>query len=122
MHELSIAVALVERACEKVAELGEARVEALHLKIGRLSGVVPDALLFSWDVATQGTALEGSKLCIVEVPLAIRCDRCDAEREPPDALLLCPVCGEPAFDVVRGRELELVALEVEEHAADAAHR
>jgi len=122
MHELSIAVALVETACEKAAALGDARVEALHLKIGRLSGVVPDALLFSWDVATRGTALEGAQLRIVEVPLTIRCDRCDAERAPPDALLICPVCGEPAFDVVRGRELELVALEVEEEAADAAHR
>jgi hydrogenase nickel incorporation protein HypA/HybF len=56
VHELSIAVALVEMACEKAADLGDVRVDALHLRLGPLSGVVREALVFSFDVAAEGTA------------------------------------------------------------------
>lgn len=67
MHEMSIAMSLVELACEKAAALdGGPRVEALHLRIGSLSGVVPDALLFSFDLAAKGTAVEGARLEIDE--------------------------------------------------------
>ena len=93
MHEVSIAVSLVEVACEKAEALGNARVEVLHVQVGRLSGVVPDALLFSFDAAARGTAIDGAKLRVEETP---------------------------------GRELLLVALEVEEEdedeRVDAAHR
>ncbi len=112
VHELSIATSLVEAACEKAGELGGVRVAALHVRLGALSGVVKDALLFSFDIVAQGTSVEGARLEIADVPLAIHCPRCDAERELPDARLLCPVCAEPAFDVVRGRELEFTSMEV----------
>jgi hydrogenase nickel incorporation protein HypA/HybF len=112
MHELSIAISLVEAACEKAAELGGVRVEALRVEVGKLSGVVPEALLFSFDIAAGGTPIEGATLRITHVSPVIRCARCDAEREVPDVRLLCPLCEEPASDVVHGRELLLVALEV----------
>jgi hydrogenase nickel incorporation protein HypA/HybF len=116
VHELSIAISLVEIACEKAAELGGAKVEALHLKLGPLSGVVKDALLFSFEVASKDTAIEGARLEIEDVPLTVRCVRCDAERELPEPYLICPVCGEPTPEILRGRELELSALEVMDHA------
>src|ERR1043165_6386958 len=100
MHELSIAVSLVEIAAEKAAGLGGARVEALHMKVGPLSGVVKDALLFSFEVAVKGTPIEGARLEIEDVPLAVFCARCEAERELPDPVLLCPVCGEPTPEVI----------------------
>lgn len=121
MHELSIAVALVEAACEKAAELGGVRVEALHLRLGALSGVVKDALLFSFEIASKDTAVEGARLEIVEVPLVVRCAPCAAEHELKDPFLLCPVCGEPTPEVVRGKELEFSSLEVTDHA-ESAHR
>ena len=66
MHELSIAVALVELACEEVDRRQLQRVEALHLRMGSLSGVVRDALLFSFDVAAAGTLIEGASLKVEE--------------------------------------------------------
>ena len=83
VHELSIAVNLVEIATEQIERLALGPVEAVHLRLGRLSGVVPDALLFSFDVATQGSALEGARLVIQTMPIVVRCPRCDAERELP---------------------------------------
>ena len=45
---------------------GGQRVTALHLKLGALSGVVKESLNFSWEIACQGTALDGSQLVIEE--------------------------------------------------------
>ena len=61
MHELSIAASIVELASEE-AERQRGRVEVVHLKLGALSGVVRDALLFSWDLACDQTPLAGAKL------------------------------------------------------------
>ncbi len=119
MHELSIAMSLIDVACEEAARLGGPRVEALQVRVGRLSGVVREALAFSFEIASKDTAIEGARREIEEVPIAVYCDRCQAERTIADGvvLLACPVCDEPASRVVRGRELELVAMEVTDHAA-----
>ncbi len=117
MHELSIAISLIEMAAEKAEQMGGVRVEALHLRLGPLSGVVKEALLFSFDLAAEGTAIEGARLEIEDVPVVVLCPCCDAERRLPSIQHFhCPVCNTPTPDVVRGRELELTALEVTDHA------
>jgi hydrogenase nickel incorporation protein HypA/HybF len=115
MHELSIAISLVEVAEEQAERLGGVRVEALKLRLGALSGVVRDALLFSFDLAAAGTAIEGARLEIEEIPVVVYCEICKSEQTLPSLQLFrCPVCGTPTPDVVQGRELELTALEVTE--------
>jgi hydrogenase nickel incorporation protein HypA/HybF len=113
VHELSIAVNVVEAAGEKAEQLGGARVEAVHLRVGRLAGVSKDALMFSFDIACRGTPVEGARLVIEDIPVAVFCAACAAERTLPGIQSFrCPVCGTPAARVIRGRELELTALEV----------
>jgi hydrogenase nickel incorporation protein HypA/HybF len=118
MHELSIAMSLVELASEEAARLGNVRVEALHLRLGPLSGVVKEALAFSFEIASAGTAVEGSRLEIEDVPVRVFCARCGEERTLESAQhFRCPVCGELTPDVRSGRELELTAMEVTGDAA-----
>ncbi len=121
MHELSIALSLVDAACEAAAPLGDVRVEALHVRIGALSGVVKEALAFSFDMAARGTAIDGARLDIEDVPVTGFCPHCNAARtlEPVSFTLRCPVCGGPLTKLIQGREMELTALEVsDEQAAD----
>jgi hydrogenase nickel incorporation protein HypA/HybF len=116
MHELSIAVSIVEVANEEALKRNATRVTELHLKVGPLSGVVKDALLFSYDIAASGTLLEGSRLVIEDVPVVIHCTKCDAERTLDSIqLFACPVCGALTPEVIHGRELEVVAMELEEN-------
>jgi len=117
VHELSIAMSLVELASDRAAEIGGARVAAVHVQLGALAGVVEEALRFSFDAAAGGTALDGARLVVDRVPVAVLCAPCGVERVLDEPLRFrCPVCGAPATNVVRGREIELTALEVEEHA------
>jgi hydrogenase nickel incorporation protein HypA/HybF len=121
MHELSIAMSMIDIASEEAAAVGGGRVMALHLKLGPLSGVIKDALLFSYDVAASGTALEGSSLVIEEVPVVVFCRSCNQQRTIETIQHLgCPLCGELAPEVVSGRELQIVAMEIEDSANESS--
>jgi len=113
MHELSIALSMIEMATEESNKRGGVKIDALHLKLGALSGVVKDALLFSWEVACQGTPLENSRLVIEEVPVVVHCADCNADRML-DAInnFFCPVCNQPTNEILQGKELEVTALEI----------
>lgn len=128
MHELSIAHQLVEMAAEAAREAGMGKVHAVHVRLGVLSGVVKEALLFAFDVAAQGTAVEGARLVVEDVPVKVFCGPCREERVLPQPFpIRCPVCGQRTGEVLEGREIELYALEEEEpeHADErrqSAHR
>jgi len=114
MHELSIALGIVEAAQEEADRL-HARVSAVHLRVGALSGVVPEALLASYEMACADTPLAGSRLVIEKVPVIVYCPTCETPRELDSIqLFCCSECGTPTGDVRQGKELDLVALEVEQ--------
>ncbi|MES1260517.1 MAG: hydrogenase maturation nickel metallochaperone HypA [Acidobacteriota bacterium] len=114
MHELSIALSILEGAAEEVERQGGGRLHAIHLKLGSLSGVAPDALLFSYALAAEGTPFEGSRLVIDEIPVVVFCPECRVERTLPSIQhFCCAVCGAPTTDVVRGKELEIAGLEMD---------
>jgi hydrogenase nickel incorporation protein HypA/HybF len=113
MHELSIAVSMVERIIEESESRGGLQVEAVHLRLGVLSGVDKDALSFSYEIACEGTFLAGSRLVIDIVPLTIYCEVCAAETAPESIQqIACPSCHTLSEKIIRGRELEVAALEV----------
>lgn len=117
MHEMSIAQCLVDSACEAAASEDTERVTRLVARIGALAGVVEQALRFSFEVASEGTRCEGALLKIDVVPVTVFCPRCEASRELAELwCFVCPTCGAPTPEVLTGRELELVSVEVETHA------
>lgn len=113
MHELSIAMSIVEMAEEEAMHHG-GQVSAVHLKLGAFSGVVKEALLFSYEIACQDTPLAGSRLIVEDIPIVVYCTQCQARRGVSSVQwLCCPECGTPASEVVQGKELEVVALEIQ---------
>ena len=114
MHELSIAMSLLDVAQEELERHPGARVEALHLRVGPLSGVVKESLVSAYELAREQTPLANARLIFEDIPIVIFCSKCLAER-PVQSLqyFCCAECGTPASDVRRGRELELAALELE---------
>ena len=113
MHELSIALSLIDAAAEEAEQLGGPRVQAVHLRLGPLSGVEAEPLASAFALARSGSAIDGAELVIESVPLVVWCPSCQVEQTlPTPQPLLCPACGTPTPEVRSGRELELVALEV----------
>lgn len=113
MHELSIALSIVDGVLEELERRPGCQVEAVHLRVGRLAGVDKQALAFSYGVASEGTPLVHSRLVIEEVAVAIMCPQCRTERAAEAfPVLKCAFCGSPGERVTHGEELEITSLEL----------
>ncbi|WUH90931.1 hydrogenase maturation nickel metallochaperone HypA [Streptomyces sp. NBC_00433] len=111
MHELSIAMAVIGQVEEAARTAGATAVHTVHLQVGELAGVVPDALEFGFGLACAGTVLEGARLVTETVPGRARCRPCADEWAvgmPPD--LCCPLCGTAADELLSGRELQITGV------------
>jgi hydrogenase nickel incorporation protein HypA/HybF len=112
MHELSIAMSILDMA-EEEAGRRSAEVDAIHVKLGALSGIGKEALLSAYDLARTETTLPTAQLVIEEVPVMIYCPRCQAPRGVPSIQrLTCIECDTPSPEILQGRELQVVALEL----------
>jgi hydrogenase nickel incorporation protein HypA/HybF len=129
MHELSLARAIVRTALE---HSGGNRVVGVNLRVGALRQVVPDSLAFYFEVAARETPLEGARLQQEPVAALLRCPACAREWDPAPApapgwqaivpIFRCPDCGAAGAETLRGGELEVESIEIEEESeACTAH-
>jgi hydrogenase nickel incorporation protein HypA/HybF len=114
MHELSIALSILDVAAEEAKRHGDVQVTAIHLRLGPLAGVVPDALRSAFELAREDSSWPMAELRIEDVPVIVRCPNCRVDRGIASIQdIRCPDCGTSAPEVIRGRELEMVGLEIE---------
>jgi hydrogenase nickel incorporation protein HypA/HybF len=111
MHELAIADSVVRIASAHAAGRKVCRVE---LKVGRLRQVVPSSLEFAFTLLTEGTELEGAELAMEVVPAGGRCRGCGFDGPLPELPLQCGRCGGFDVEVLRGEDLSVDALEIED--------
>jgi hydrogenase nickel incorporation protein HypA/HybF len=111
MHELSIAVKLVELSCEHASAYDDAEIAAIHIAIGVLAQVHEGSLRSGFEIAREGTAAAGADLVIRSVPLVIACTDCDRDFQIEGLQdLRCPRCHGDATQVRSGNELDLESI------------
>jgi hydrogenase nickel incorporation protein HypA/HybF len=108
VHELSITQSVVDAVAEHAAG---ARVVAVRMSVGQLSGVVPDAMRFCFELITEGTQLQGARLDIDQPSGVAHCESCGRDFQLTDLVLLCP-CGSADVAVLAGKELRITSVEV----------
>jgi hydrogenase nickel incorporation protein HypA/HybF len=113
MHELSIMQSALSLALDQARQAGAVRVHTIRLRIGALSGVVPDALEFAFEALTPGTLAEGAELAVERVPARFWCATCTQEFQSDDMFAECPDCHIPSGELRAGREMELASLEID---------
>jgi hydrogenase nickel incorporation protein HypA/HybF len=112
MHEVGIMLNTLEAAEKAARGSGASRIHALRLRVGRMTGVVPEALESAFEVVRQGTLAAEARLSIENVPASCWCGQCQEEFVSEDLLSECPRCHELSGELRRGLELELASLEV----------
>ena len=112
MHEVGIMQNALEIALDRAGREGATRIRQIKMRVGALSGVVPEALEFAFEVVARGTMAEGARLDIDQIPVLCFCPACSLEFQPVDLCCECPRCSQPSAEIRGGRELELASLEV----------
>ena len=105
MHELSIVESMVETANAFAREHEIAKVSALTVQVGALTGVVPKYVRMYYADLAKGTALEGSELTIEEIPAEAFCRACGEVFDPTVREGRCPACGSENREILHGEEL-----------------
>ncbi|CAN5478126.1 hydrogenase maturation nickel metallochaperone HypA [soil metagenome] len=119
MHELALLTSVVRAVERATVEAGGPAPSVVALRVGSLSGADPEALGWAWPLALAGSPVAGARLVLEPVPAAVWCPGCDREVEIDEYYALrCPECDRPTADLVRGRELEIAYVEVEEPEHD----
>ena len=113
MHEVGIMQSVLEIAEGQARKSGATRILEVRMRVGRMTGVVPESLDHAFAVLREGTLAEGAALVVEYVPGACWCATCRREFEAEGMLGECPACGTPSFEIRRGRELDVLSLEVD---------
>lgn len=114
MHEMSLALNIVELVLAKAQAAGGQRITSVELEAGKLSGVMVEALVFCFDAAARNTPAEGARLEVREIEGCGRCLDCGHFFASDSLLVQCPQCGGYAVETVQGRELKVVSLTIDE--------
>ena len=114
MHELGIASSIVDSVKAEAEKRSGARLLAVGLRVGEVSGVNSDALEFCFHSLVRGTDLEPIRLDIERTARRHRCPGCSREFDVVEYDPTCPDCGEFHTVLVAGDEMEIVYLEIED--------
>jgi len=113
LHELSLTQNIVEIAIEHAERESASKICSITLEIGALSGVVPDAVEFAFDVCSKETLAEGAQLKIKRIPALALCQSCEQEIELDHLTYNCPKCESLALEILQGREMSIIELEID---------
>ena len=114
MHELSIAMEIVDIVGTEVEKNGGKNVEELELEIGEMAGIVFEALDFALEEAVKGSILEKADIKILKTPGKAQCQDCGKKYYVTDFFSLCPECNSPRSEIIQGKELKVKSIKIKE--------
>lgn len=112
MHELSIAKNIIDILDENLTIDQRCKVKTVRIKVGKLTNIMVDSLLFGFEALTKETDFEGVILEIEQLPLRIKCKNCGKETELDDFAFSCPVCQGSDIQIISGQELIVKEIEL----------
>ena len=113
MHELSITQNIIKISSEEAEKHKASKVKEIRIKVGELSGLIPDSIQYYFNIASKGTLVEGALLKIDKIPIAIRCSECGYEGELEAKEYTCKKCKSYNVKIIQGNEFLIDSLEVD---------
>ncbi|GIM28087.1 putative hydrogenase nickel incorporation protein HypA [Clostridium polyendosporum] len=111
MHEVSIVQNVIEIASKKAEENNLKKINKISLRVGELSGVMEDSLVFAFNCVSKGTAAEGAEFEIVKVEATAECEKCKITFKVDHFNKLCPECNKFSSNIITGYELLIYTIE-----------
>jgi len=113
MHELSLAMNIVDIACKTAQQNGAHKIQSIEVEVGKLAGVLEDSLAFCFQAAIKNTLAENAKLQIITIHGKAHCISCDDSFDTDTFFTLCPECDGLAVEIIQGRDLKIKSINVD---------
>lgn len=114
MHEMSLALSIVDLAVETAGREGGSQVSEVEIEVGNMAGVMADSLQFCLEAAARTTIVEGAAFRFVETKAVGECSSCNHSFATASFFAVCPACGQGGVSVTGGQDLRIIALTIEE--------
>lgn len=114
MHEMSLAVNIVDLAVEAAQREGGTQVSEVEIEVGNMAGVMVDSLDFCLEAAARSTIVEGAVFKFIPVSAFGECPSCKNRFETDSFFASCPNCGATGVSVAGGQDLRIRSLSIEE--------
>jgi hydrogenase nickel incorporation protein HypA/HybF len=112
MHELGIARDILEVVNQHITDEQMPTVRSVRIRLGTLSGIVPESLSFCFEAIVADTPMAQASLEIIRVPTKADCTECGNSFEIEEPAFICADCGSTGIKVVSGTELQVVDIEL----------
>ena len=113
MHEYSITQSIVQISNEEALKHEAKKITEIRLKIGELSGLVPESLQIYFEMISQGTLCEGAKIVVEKIAIRFMCNDCGNESGVVGGIYKCPKCDSKNIKIINGNEYMIDSMEVE---------
>jgi len=113
MHELSVAQSILDVVSQHLPAGNTTIVKSIKVRVGKLSNVLPDSLIFCFGAITKDTNFEKTQLIIKIIPVTIECKDCKEIYERDEYIFLCPSCNNSNITVLGGNDLNVEEIEIE---------
>lgn len=113
MHEMAIVQSMLDIALRAGENAGAKRIQAIRVKMGEYSDVVPVIMREYFAVAAKGTICEGARIEIERIPVTMRCRECGWQGRVDKLHIRCGGCGGASLSLLTGREFYVESLEAE---------
>ncbi len=113
MHEMSLAINIVEIACQTAKKNSAGKITSIEVEVGKLAGVLEDSLSFCFQAARHKTLAENAKLEIFSIPGKGHCTTCNHTFETDTFFTLCPKCQGLAVEILQGKDLKIRSIIVD---------
>ena len=124
LHEFSAACSIVDTALEAAKSNNATKVNVVNIELGEFTFLIPEQLIFNFEIASKNTILEGADLRIKSIKGRLRCNDCGFEgvseidpNLPPQiavfAPMKCPKCGGSSTQITGGKDFIITNIEAE---------
>ncbi|MCK4778492.1 MAG: hydrogenase maturation nickel metallochaperone HypA [Actinomycetia bacterium] len=113
MHEMAITESIFSIVMDYAKEKKATKVKKINLRIGKMTGIVEDCIMFYFETISKGTIAENAEIKVNSIPVKGRCGSCNKEFNAKDMIPICPYCSSMACAIIGGKELEVESIEVE---------
>ena len=113
VHEMSIAMNIVDIVCQKANEEKAGKINNIDLEIGNLSGIMIDSLKFCFEAACKNTIANGAELNIHKIEAEAFCKSCNQNFTMKSDFSPCPKCDNFNFEILKGKELSIISFNID---------
>lgn len=113
MHELPITQSIVRISNEEAEKHGANKITEIRIKVGELSGLVPECIQIYFDMCSTGTKAEGAVIKVEKIPIRFKCKLCGTECNASEGKYKCPNCASKDIQIISGNEFLIDSMEVE---------